>query len=645
MENEQEQIKLNNYDINMLIGIYFLDQGAIQLNKLAEMIAVPEDKVAEVLAEYRQSPVYEEFYSEISTFSNNKLGKQDTELLSKCMGETVDLMNAFYVLSERKVSPSTILEEGHADKLLQSAYFREMFGQNLSALVQEEKGIAPGWKRLMAETALAQDYKESMQSMRIYTEFRRHNPEYRPEQEADFRQMVNEAYARAETSERNYLKVFEKPFVLPEAEKLRKLYTDGDEEKLLEQIRERKGDMLSVGQFADFLCGSPGRLNTGFDTPEKAISDRLAEALSQTVWFERMVGYDLSAVQPELMSHAQFTFAHTYAARLEHIAGGEPGLSVPGLSADGNEISVSVDMRNITERLNALVEMTRDRRFLETKNEDFVKGMADGVEADYFDSPHFKRMYGDDLSLVSGTLDSVDVMVMEQYRKSLESRAAELAADLAQNPSKDKLEEYRSYVAISDRLDVVTERMGYLYAPFVREVEKLTPDMEPGKVPDRAVMLLYEETTGQFMAVDAGTAMDDSKQGYSVIDRYTTLKEAIDFIRLADRKVEQSRSGILMTDSMKNEYKVYNALPKVDKAPYLSVGILSAELAAKSEHPDLAAMRAIAFEYEQKVAFDRVNPGVVDVIKTDENRAEYQEKTDRDSGFSKSEKTGGGRSV
>ena len=35
MENEQEQIKINNYDINMLIGIYFYDQGTIQLSKLA----------------------------------------------------------------------------------------------------------------------------------------------------------------------------------------------------------------------------------------------------------------------------------------------------------------------------------------------------------------------------------------------------------------------------------------------------------------------------------------------------------------------------------------------------------------------------------------------------------------------------------
>ena len=45
MENEQEQIKINNYDINMLIGIYFYDQGTIQLIKLAERLCAPENEV------------------------------------------------------------------------------------------------------------------------------------------------------------------------------------------------------------------------------------------------------------------------------------------------------------------------------------------------------------------------------------------------------------------------------------------------------------------------------------------------------------------------------------------------------------------------------------------------------------------------
>lgn len=70
MENEQEQIKINNYDINMLIGIYFYDQGTIQLSKLAERLCAPENEVELILAEYRESPVYKDFYAEMSAFSN-----------------------------------------------------------------------------------------------------------------------------------------------------------------------------------------------------------------------------------------------------------------------------------------------------------------------------------------------------------------------------------------------------------------------------------------------------------------------------------------------------------------------------------------------------------------------------------------------
>lgn len=65
MENEQEQIKINNYDINMLIGIYFYDQGTIQLSKLAERLCAPENEVELILAEYRESPVYKDFYAEM----------------------------------------------------------------------------------------------------------------------------------------------------------------------------------------------------------------------------------------------------------------------------------------------------------------------------------------------------------------------------------------------------------------------------------------------------------------------------------------------------------------------------------------------------------------------------------------------------
>lgn len=262
MENEQEQIKINNYDINMLIGIYFYDQGTIQLSKLAERLCAPENEVELILAEYRESPVYKDFYAEMSAFSNARLGKQDTEVLAKCMGEAAELMKAFYVLDQRKVSPATILNEGNVDKLLQSAYFEECIGKDLSVLLTSESSENQGWKRLMAETALADGYQKSMEAMQSYRDFRRSQVDGDlGEKEAEYRVFATEAYEKAQRASENYTKVFNQTFVLPEVMAMRDLYQKGDEQKLLVMVQQKRADALVIGQFVDMLWRTaPGAL-------------------------------------------------------------------------------------------------------------------------------------------------------------------------------------------------------------------------------------------------------------------------------------------------------------------------------------------------------------------------------------------------
>lgn len=645
MENEQEQIKITDYDINMLLGLYMYDQGTRQIDHLAKLISVPENEVEKVLNDYRGTPVYAEFYAEISRFINQNLGKQDTEVLSKCVGEATDLMHAFYVLSERKVSPTAILSEGHADKLLVSAYFREMFGESLSAISKGGQTETSGWKSLMAGTSLAQDYCDSMKAMQLYSEYQSRASAETADQEADFRQLVNKAYARVERAERNYEKTFDRPFVLPEVFQLGALYATGMEDELLAAIREKKADMLVIGQFADHLCGSSCRLNAGFTDPHEHISAKLADELTRTVWFEKLVGYDLSHIQPQLMTNAQFRLAHSYAEQIGKLAHEGTAVSVVGLSEDGNEIDVPVNPENVNRRVSELLDAVKERKMLTDVTEAFLKGNGNGLEEGFFESARFRRQYGEDLSLKAGTLEAADILVMEQYRKKLENQAAGLANVLALEPSVEKLDAYREYEVLNKRLDAVSARMEELYDGNVSEVSELKTTLNNGVQEERVVMLLYDEKSFRFLTVDAGSRLDAELHGYSVIDRYTTLKEARDFVRLADEKIGQSKSAALTADSMKNEYKVFRNIPGKDKSAYLSVGILSADLATKSEHPDLAAMRAIAFEYEQKVAFDRANPGVADVIKTDENRAEYQAKVEKDSGADQTMKTGNGRSV
>lgn len=641
MENEQEQIKINNYDINMLIGIYFYDQVTIQLSKLAERLCAPENEVELILAEYRESPVYKDFYAEMSAFSNARLGKQDTEVLAKCMGEAAELMKAFYVLDQRKVSPATILNEGNVDKLLQSAYFEECIGKDLSVLLTSESSENQGWKRLMAETALADGYQKSMEAMQSYRDFRRSQVDGDlGEKEAEYRVFATEAYEKAQRASENYTKVFNQTFVLPEVMAMRDLYQKGDEQKLLVMVQQKRADALVIGQFVDMLCGQPQGLSADFTGTPEAISDELHKALTETAWFENMVGHDLSGIYPEMMTQAQFEMAQGYVNRICEQAGDGATVKVKAFTSKANLIEMKVNPQEIARRMDVLTGRVEERKELNGLTESFVKGESQGVSQEFFESDQFKRHYGEDLSLVGARPGVADVMVMEQYRKMLEGRISEMAADLSQNPSADRVQDYKEYESLVNQAEVASLRMDSLYADRPVQLIDLSADDLAGLKMDRTVSLLYNEHTGKMILAEAGTSLEGT-EGYSVIDRFTTAKHAMDFIRLADQKMEQTHRSGLSTDNMRNEYKVFKALPANDKSLYLSMSILSNEMAQKSEHPDLAAMRQFAFEYEQKVQFDLANPGVTDVVKTDANRAKLQAKIDHDSGADRTEKVGG----
>lgn len=638
MEDEQEQIKINNYDINMLVGIYFYDQGVIQLSKLAERLATPEDQVAKVLEDYRKSPVYNDFYAEMSAYANQQLGKQDSEVLAQCIGEAAGFMKAYYVMEERRVSPATIVNEGNADKLLRSSYFSDRIGEDFHQLLEEKKeGPLPGWKRLMAETAVARDNLLAQEALQAYAEHRRKDGEgVAAAQEADFRLRVSEAFQKVSEKREAYARVFDKPFMLPETAELRRLYEAGDGQKLADRIRSRRTDTLVIGEFAEFLYGE-GRLQAA-DAPGKTVGEDLLRELTQTAWFERMVGHDLQGVYPGMMTRAQYGLAKDYSGMLARSTGGP--VTVERLSVNGRLVPVVVDPAVVAARQEALALQVDDLLRLSAAESAFVRGEGYGADPLFFGSKLFLERYGEDLALFTGPVENVDVMVMEQYLQDITQQTAELAEKLSHDPSEEKLEDFRLYEKQEERKAQVIGRMEHWYTGREAHVEELSQDRSQ----DKAIMLLYDEKTGKFLAADAGSRLDETG-GYSVIDRYTTAKHALDFIRLADQKVEQAKSGALTADSMRNEYKVYRALPADKKGQFLSIEILPAEMATKSEHPDVSAMRRWAFEYEQMVAFDLANPGVADVVKTDANRAEYQQKVDKDSGADKARSGGMARSV
>ncbi len=636
---ENEKIMVNNYDISMLLGIYMYDQGMIQLNKLAEIIVAPDDKVEEVVRAYRESPVYKEFYSEVSRFMNRQEGLQDTAVLEN----SAELMNAFYVMNERNVSPATILNEGHADKFLQSTYFLEMFGENLSSLqkTQEEPDI-PGWKKLMADTALAKDYADSMEALKAYAAYKASSKGAGTDgQEPGYRQMVADAHQRARLTLANYNKVFDRPYVLPEVARLQDLYAKGDKNRLAAEIRANRMDELVIGQFAEYLYGDDWH-KAGRPAGKQEISDSLVEELSRTIWFSNLVGHDLSRVHAEIMLPAQYAVAKGYAEQLARKSADAETAAVKVMTAGAGLLEFQVKMQELNGKLDALLARVEQRDELAAVTEKFVKGEGQGVDKGFFESESFKQVYGEELALLPAIGGPEDVMVIEQYRSQLEARAKEMATRLSIEPSEEKVKEYLAYEKLSVKIESVSERMEKLYAGTPAVLEELTPDFAAKMTQDKTVMLLYKESSGKFYVCEAGSALRTAEE-YSVVDRYTTVGRALDFVRSVEQKLQQAHVAVLATDSMRNEYKVYRSLTPDKLVAFQGLDILPSEQASKSEHPDVSAMRRYAFEYKQRVEFDLANPGVIDVVQTDANRAEYQEKLEKDSGIDRTKS--GGRSI
>lgn len=629
MENENSTLLIGDMDINMLVGIYMYDQGKIKLEKLANMLNVPKNQIDDVLEKYRDSPAYKVYYSEISSYSNSVLELKNTDILGKNMAEAADLIHSYQILSDRKVSPSEIIEDGRADSLLASDYFKQMFGNELEIAVK--KAGTPemdyGWKRMMAATLVQQCEMNKYQALQRYSDFMRQPDNGDNVREAEVRRYISDTFTRSQKVNDNYARTFGGRFVLPQvADMLSAARNDGHD--VAGYIHSNRNSRLVIGQFLDQMTGVNGlgvRLGEGnhLDFNEKVMDE-----LVKTEWFRDLVGTDLSGVQSRAFTQAQFEVAASY---VQHVSDRPDRLAAENTGEEVSPDKQKELLEVVYERLSTLNTMSIAVNRTEIQAARFAMGKAELPDNTFFESEHFRTAYGQDLSFMNTPLTEGDKMVIGAYRDYLDNRIFDLSSALSGVTDQSRLHELEQLDSLQALLDKTDARLLELSEGKAGRVDELGESSSN----DRAVQLLYSVDTGRFFTIPAGMSLSsEQSEKYHVIEKYTTVRRSLDFTSKLNEKLSASKSGSLSLDNIRHELRVYKRLPENRKDIFTTMNLLTNAQATVSEHPDLTAMRALAFEHQKKVDFDLANAGVKDVIKTDANNIEYQQKVDKDSGKS-----------
>ncbi|WP_368336433.1 hypothetical protein [Parabacteroides merdae] len=625
MENYDDISKCSTTDLQMLTMVYMFDQGSANIKKIAEWLSTTEDLAEKALAEFKGTEAYDKYYALVSRYLNEYNGRQSSELLSRCSEEITGLLKTFNILSDREVSALTILNEGYAERMLKSDYCQKEFGKDLSGLIRNGDN-GDKWKKLFSETVLLSGYRDSLDVMREYAKYQM-NGKGKSFDEGKTRSVVGEQFAVYAQAEQNYRSVYQRNYACEDVQKLIEAHKaavgQNDMKQLLKDVEKVAGDPIIIGKFIEYLYGVEHGLNKSVQPEHAQINDELFLALTKTKWFDTFVGVNIDKVNPQLMMPTQLNMAVDFAERV--------GKAEQYYLDQYQRLQPVV----VNERKEQLLKACVEKLALQQEAENFVKGNSKGLDRLFFSSEQFLKNYGEGLEMTATAATPGDIMVMELYRKELELSKIQLGISLSTQPSEEKIGEYQAYLKNERLLKETDSKLDRLYAArktTLREISASAADAAPV---EKVVSLIYQADGGRFFLADAGCHVELPEDALFV-DRYTTEKQAMDFVKMVDEKNGLQKSGKIDIHNIRQEFRIYDRLPENRKSDYLSSTVLSAENARSIENPDLEQMRKLEFEYKQKVDFDRANPGVADTIKTDENRAEYQAKVDKDSGKSTS---------
>lgn len=592
--NEQVNItssmeKIGYTNLSWLLGVYHYDQGKATKEWLAKSMGVEPNQVSQQVEAIRQQGFYKNFYARVSAHLDKQWNVPRTDLLNRMPLSQEGVIQAFRVLSDRQVRPDQVAQSGQGVTLLNNPVVGMLLGSQLEHLPMQP---LTGWQKLLAESLLLAAQQEVRQLM---------SAKSANKEDASYAFQIESALTRQEQLEQSYAEKGNEPLILPEVLLFIESLEQGREARE-EAFQALSENALAVNQAIVSLLGVEGFWRQEQEVQHSDILDELMPMISETEWFENYLGRHLEGVDPDCLLAVQVPLAEAYERLLDR----EP--------------------QRLPQEERALVDQSfSDMEHAISNRAEIAAQVQQALADQSVEQPELSRNWmvrQESLQAVSrrvGPMTMEDYVQIESYLKELEQQARDYAESLRLRPDGDTLRRYNEAV---ERIERLNERVAHRFDPNERKLEKLgAAELQAA---DRFVRLYYKESTGE-LAIASKPVRD---KAWRVIDYLIRESDAMGYARAFDGKraqlgVEKAEAALVEQD-----LKAYRALG-ADKQGYMDISFARDGQSARLSNEESERL-AKEFEHKKAVDYDLANEGVADVVQTDANRAEYQEKLDRD---------------
>lgn len=598
--NEQTKVndqlpKIGYTNLSWLLGVYHYDQGKASKEWLAQSMGVDPATVPVQVEAIRQLDFYKAFYAKVSAHMDKQWNVSRTDLLSRMPVTQEGVTHAFRVLSDREVRPDEVAWSPQGVSLLNNPVVGMLVGSQLEHL--PDTGLA-GWQKLLAESMLLASQQEVRELMSAKTAFGDENDSYPL--------LIEAALTRQAQLAQNYSAKGHEPLLLPEVRHFLEVLDKGREERV-EAFQALADNTLAVNQAIEQLLQVESFWCQEQEVSRTEVLDELMPQLVETAWFEDYMGAHLEGVDPVCLLAVQVPVAEAY----ERLLNNEPErMSEEGRAAVDQAFS---EMEHaISNRAQIAHEV---QQVLADKSEQGTRLDRSWVTRQESLQEVTRRV---------GPMTTEDYVQIGSYLKELEQQARDYAESLRLSPDGETVRGYHETIS---RIEKLNERVAHRQDPQELKLEKL--GLREASAHDRFVRLLYKESTGE-LAIASKPTLD---KAWRVIDYLIRESDAIGYARAFDLKREAMGVRTPDTVEVERDLKAYQGAGSEAVAyEELAFGRDGQGTRLSAEEADRLLK---AFEHKKAVDYDLANDGVADVVQTDANRAEYQEKLNRDTGGSR----------
>ena len=584
--------KIGYTNLSWLLGVYHYDQGKASKEWLAQSMGVETAVVPRQVEAIRQQGFYKNFYAKVSAHMDKQWNVSRTDLLNRMPLTQEGVTHAFQVLSDRQVRPDEVAQSAQGVSLLANPVVGMLLGSHFEHLPQNPLS---GWQKLLAESMLLASQQEVRELMSAKAAAGKEDESY-PLQ-------VEMALSRQAQLAQNYQSKGNEPLLLPEVQRFMAALDQGREARK-EAFQALAENTLAVNQAMEQLLQVESFWSHEQEATHTELLDELMPQLVQTVWFEDYMGTHLEGVDPVCLLAVQVPVAEAY----ERLLTNEPE-------------RMTVEERAQVDQAFSDMEHAISYR-LEIAHQ-VQQVLADNsVDSAHLDRSWMARQESlQEVTRRVGPMTMEDYVQIESYLKDLEQQARDYAESLRLRPDGETL---RSYHETLQRIEQLNERVSRRHDPHELKLEKL--GLREAGARDRFVRLLYKESTGE-LAVATKPTLD---KAWRVIDYLIKESDAIGYAKAFNRKLTEMGAHQPETAAVERDLCAYQG--RGTEAVAYEELAFGRDGQVTRLSPEESERLLKEFEHKKAVDFDLANDGIADVVQTDANRAEYQEKVQRDMG-------------